>query len=67
MAASKGGMQVDNATVADPLVNADPWAQTPIAGAPATNGMSQEWPGWPSDKDLLQMELPAIPSAKVAC
>eukprot|EP00973_Karenia_brevis_P043410 6016667-Karenia_brevis.AAC.1 len=29
--------------------------------------MSQEWPGWPTDKELLQMQLPILHSAKAAC
>eukprot|EP00973_Karenia_brevis_P080249 11131640-Karenia_brevis.AAC.1 len=52
------GMQVDTGHAADPLVDADPWAQTPLAGARPPTGSSQDWPGWPSDADLLQMELP---------
>eukprot|EP00973_Karenia_brevis_P065920 9163269-Karenia_brevis.AAC.1 len=60
-------MQVDGLPESDPLVNADPWAQTSHAGATAANGTSQEWPGWPTDKELLQMQLPSLHSAKMAC
>eukprot|EP00973_Karenia_brevis_P015008 2047627-Karenia_brevis.AAC.1 len=67
MAASNVGMQDDGLLSVDPLVVADPWALTPRSGALTTCVVPHEWPGWPTDKELLQTQLPAMHSAKTAC
>eukprot|EP00973_Karenia_brevis_P014254 1940003-Karenia_brevis.AAC.1 len=66
MAVSNDGMQDNGLPPDDPLVNADPWAQTPRSGARTASGVSLEWFGWPTDKELLQKQLQAIRPARVA-
>eukprot|EP00973_Karenia_brevis_P057080 7941490-Karenia_brevis.AAC.1 len=67
MAASNDGMQDGGLLSVDPLVVADPWALTPRSGALNTGVVPLVRPGWPTDKELLQMQLPAMLSAKTAC
>eukprot|EP00973_Karenia_brevis_P040485 5595671-Karenia_brevis.AAC.1 len=56
-------MRVDRDLFTDPLVDSDPWAATPLANARPADGTSQNWPGWPTDTDLLQMDLPQFQTA----
>eukprot|EP00973_Karenia_brevis_P038999 5384390-Karenia_brevis.AAC.1 len=67
MASAKDGHRADKA-LKNEYMESVSWPPTPLSSARSSEDATHNWPGWPADNDLMQMDLPQFPAhAKAQC